>query len=139
MSGTRDSRGLRDLGLLVGRIVMVSLFLPAGVEKITGWPGIVHHLTFLHAPVPTLAGVVAIVCEVGVSTLIVLGIQVRPAALVMALFTLGTMFIAHRFWQMHGPAMAGAKLNFFKNLSITGGFILMAAAGSGRFALWPDD
>ncbi len=137
-SATHRSGGLRDLGLLVGRIVMVSLFLPAGIGKITGWPGIVHYLAYLHAPVPFLAGIVAIVCEVGVSTLIVLGIGVRLSALVMAAFTLGTMFIAHRFWDLHGAAMMAAKTNFFKNLSIVGGFLVMASAGSGRYALRPD-
>jgi putative oxidoreductase len=124
--------------LLVGRILIAALFLPAGIEKIIGWPGIVHYIAHDGGPVPLLAGIVAVVCEVLVTALVLLGLWVRPLALIMAVYTLGTALIAHRYWQIHGPASMGAEINFYKNLAIAGGLLALSAAGSGRLALRPD-
>ncbi|HUZ64798.1 MAG TPA: DoxX family protein [Acetobacteraceae bacterium] len=121
--------------LLVGRIMLVVVFLKAGLAKITGWPGVVHYLTTIHAPYPLLGGIVAIVCEVVVAALIVLGVRTRLCAFIMALYTAGTMVLVHHFWTMSGPAQGLNELNFFKNLGLMGGFVLLMGAGPGRFAL----
>ncbi len=125
----------RDAELLLGRILIAALFLPAGIEKIMGWPGIVHSIAHDGGPVPLLAGIVAVVCEVAVMALILIGVLVRPLALILAIYTIGTALIAHRYWAMHGPAAIGAQVNFYKNLAIAGGLLALSAAGSGRFAL----
>ena len=129
----------RDAELLLGRILIAALFLPAGVEKIIGWPGIVHYIAHDGGPVPLLAGIVAVICEVAVTALILLGVLVRPLALVLAVYTVGTALIAHRYWQLSGPAAIAAHINFYKNLAIAGGLLALSASGSGRFALRTDE
>lgn len=129
---------MRDAQLLLGRVLIASLFLPTGVEKIMGWPGIVHYIAANGAPFPWLGGLIAIFCEVVVTALILVGILVRPMAVVLALFSVGTALIAHRYWQMEGPAGMAAQINFFKNMAIGGGLLGLSAAGSGRFALRAD-
>jgi len=128
----------RDGELLLGRILIASLFVPAGIGKLLGWPGIVHYLASFGAPLPLLGGIIAVLCEVVVAGLILLGVAVRPLAIVLAIFTVGTALIAHRYWQMHPPAEIAAKINFYKNMAITGGLLALSTAGSGRFALRPD-
>ena len=53
------------------------------------------------------------------------------------MFTLGTALLGHRYWSLEGTARHQNELNFYKNLSIMGGLLLLAITGPGRFALMP--
>ena len=126
---------VNNLGLLVGRVLMVVLFIHAGIPKLLNFDQTEHMLTAMHAPLPPVAAAVAIVCELLVSFLIAIGFRSRALALVMVLYTAGTIYLAHRFW-LGPPALAAAsEENFFKNLSIIGGFLILAVAGPGRYAV----
>lgn len=124
-----------DALLLFGRLCLAALFLQAGYAKLIGWPGIVHVLERLHAPIPGLGGLVALVCELGGGALIALGWETRIASVLMIIFTAGATWLAHRFWLMHGHAAFEAEINFYKNLAIGGGFLLLIASGPGRFSV----
>jgi putative oxidoreductase len=52
------------------------------------------------------------------------------------LFVIVATGISHRFWDFaEAAARRAQESQFFKNLSIMGGFILLFAAGPGRFSL----
>ena len=53
----------------------------------------------------------------------------------MAFYTLATALIGHTFWAEEGAARYGDAINFYKNISIMGGFLLLYVAGPGRYAL----
>ena len=53
----------------------------------------------------------------------------------MIVFTIVASFIAHRFWELEGPARQMQQTQFFKNVAIIGGFFALWAAGAGRYAL----
>jgi putative oxidoreductase len=55
--------------------------------------------------------------------------------LLLALYTLGTAFIGHHYWTMTGTAQYANMINFYKNVSIMGGLLLLAATGPGRYSL----
>ncbi|ABQ29597.1 DoxX family protein [Acidiphilium multivorum] len=128
-------RGISDLGMLAGRLALALLYVQAGWSKVVHWPGIVHLLTHLDAPAPTLGAVIAVVCELGAGGLVMLGLRTRPAAIVLILFTIAANWLAHRFWLMQGQAAAAAEIQFFLDLAICGGLLLLASAGPGRFSL----
>ncbi|CAG4908325.1 unnamed protein product [Acidocella sp. C78] len=121
--------------MLAGRLAIALLFVQAGWSKLVHWPGIVHLLTHLDAPAPTLGGVIAVVCELGAGGLVMLGLRTRQAAIVLILFTIAANWLAHRFWLMHGRAAAAAEIQFFLDLAICGGLLLLASAGPGRYSL----
>jgi putative oxidoreductase len=75
------------------------------------------------------------VVEVPVALAIVLGAWTRPLALLVALYTLGTGLIGHHFWTMEGAARYGNAINFYKNISIIGGFLLLYVTGAGRYSV----
>jgi putative oxidoreductase len=50
-------------------------------------------------------------------------------------FTLGTALLGHRYWRLQGAARHENLLNFYKNVSIAGGLLLLAITGPGRYAL----
>ncbi|SDB49827.1 DoxX family protein [Belnapia rosea] len=126
-----------DLVLLIGRIALVLLFPISAYFKIIGWPGIVTTLTQQGAPLPFLGGVIAVAAEIILPLLIIIGFQTRWAAFGLILYTLGTSAIAHRFWEFTGGAQIGQIFSFFKNLSMCGGFLILAWTGPGRYAVQP--
>lgn len=126
---------LGDVTILLARILLVLLFLIFGVAKITGFGGTVTYMAHTGMPLPWLGAIIAILVEVFVSLALLLGIYTRPLALLMAVYTLATAFIGHPYWTMTGMAHFEAEINFFKNVSIAGGFLLLCVTGPGRFAV----
>ncbi|MCO5410409.1 MULTISPECIES: DoxX family protein [Ralstonia] len=125
----------RDELILLARILMMVLFVMSGWGKLTGFQGTVGYMTSTGAPLPMVAAAVAVVMEFGVGIALLIGLWTRPLALLMALFVLGTSFIAHSYWDMQGAMEAANKIQFYKNLSIMGGLFLLAATGPGRYAV----
>ncbi|GAB0117339.1 DoxX family protein [Acidisoma sp. 7E03] len=130
-----DGSRFRDEIILLARILLVLLFLIFGWGKITGFSGTVGYMAHSGLPLPWAAAIVAILVEVVVSLAILLGVWTGPLALVMAAYTLATAFIGHPYWTMSGMAAFEAEINFFKNVSIVGGFLLLFVTGPGRYAL----
>lgn len=134
MTGTGAAR-MQDEAVLVARILLVVIFLVFGWSKLTDYGGTAAYMAQLGAPVPTIAAVVAIVAEVLGGVAVALGFWTRPVALLLALYTLGTALIGHHFWTMEGAARYGNAINFYKNISIIGGFLLLYVTGAGRYSL----
>ncbi|MES2185254.1 MAG: DoxX family protein [Pseudomonadota bacterium] len=127
--------GAQNIAALVGRLLIASLFLPAGITKAMGFAGTVAYITSAGMPVPEVSAVAAILVEVGGSLALILGWQTRWAALVMGLFTLGASFFFHNFWAADQAHYMSQYLNFFKNLAITGGLLNIFAWGAGAFSI----
>lgn len=125
----------RDELILLARILMMVLFVMSGWGKLTGFQGTVGYMASTGAPMPMMAAAVAVVMEFGVGIALLIGLWTRPLAILMALFVLGTSFIAHSYWDMQGAMEAANKIQFYKNLSIMGGLFLLAAVGPGRYAV----
>ncbi|BCZ53565.1 DoxX family protein [Enterobacter hormaechei] len=130
-----DFGSSRSFLLLIARIAIVVLFIIFGYPKLTGFSGTVQYMTSLGAPMPMLAAIVAVVMEVPASILIVLGFFTRPLAVIFVFYTLGTAVIGHHYWDMTGDAVLPNMINFYKNVSIAGGFILLAITGPGAISL----
>ncbi|EKS6738931.1 DoxX family protein [Enterobacter ludwigii] len=125
----------RHLLLLIGRIALVVLFIIFGYPKLTGFSGTVQYMTSLDTPMPMLAAIIAVVMEVPAAILIVLGFFTRPVAVLFVFYTLGTAIIGHHYWDMTGDAVMPNMINFYKNISIAGAFILLAIVGPGALSL----
>lgn len=130
-----DFGSSRSFLLLIARIAIVVLFIIFGYPKLTGFSGTVQYMTSLGAPMPMLAAIVAVVMEVPAAILIVLGFFTRPVAVIFVFYTLGTAVIGHHYWDMTGDAVLPNMINFYKNVSIAGGFILLAITGPGAISL----
>ncbi|WP_414439968.1 DoxX family protein [Burkholderia sp. 22PA0106] len=127
--------GQKDGVLLVARVLMMVLFVMFGWQKLTGFSGTVAYMGSTGVPAPMLAAAVAVVMEFVAGVLIVLGFWTRPVALLLALYTLGTAFIGHHYWTMSGMEQYANMINFYKNVSIVGGLLVLAVAGPGRFSI----
>jgi putative oxidoreductase len=67
---------------------------------------------------------------------ILLGCRARIGAWLIAIFLLVVTPIMHNFWAIADPAMAQAQtVNFFKNISMLGGALLITQFGAGPWSL----
>ncbi|AMP36810.1 DoxX family protein [Ralstonia syzygii subsp. celebesensis] len=125
----------RDELILLGRVLMMLLFLISGWGKLTGFSATVGYMGTVGAPMPMLAAIIAVIMEFGVGIALLIGFWTRPLALLMALFVLGTALIAHTYWNVEGAMQTANMVQFYKNLGIMGGLILLSVTGAGKYAL----
>ena len=120
---------------LIGRLLLAYLFIPAGIGKLTGFAGTVGYITSKGLPMPEVAAGLAIVVELGVGLMLLVGFQTRWAALVLTLFTLAAGFFFHNYWAVPADQAMVQQLMFNKNLASAGGLLAFAAFGAGAFSL----
>jgi len=120
---------------LIGRALVAMLFLPAGVAKLLGFAGVTGYIASKGVPLPQAAAAIAILVEVGVISLLLVGWQTRWAALTVAIFTTVITFIFHPYWAVPAEAMTVQKLYFYKNFAIVGGLLLLCAFGPGGWSV----
>lgn len=125
----------KDEVLLVARILLVVLYVLFGWQKMVGFSGTIGYMTSVGVPLPAVAALVAVVVELVFGVLLLIGIYTRPLALLLAVYTLVTGFIGHPYWTLSGMDQYMAMINFYKNVSITGGFLLLALNGPGRYSI----
>lgn len=125
----------RDTLLLLGRLLLVAMFVVFGWEKLLGFAGTTAYMSSLGLPAPALATVVAIGMELVGGLIIAVGIWTRPVAFLLALYTLAAALIGHAFWKLTGEARLENAINFYKNVSMMGGFLLLCAAGPGKYSI----
>src|SRR5450432_2877085 len=113
----------RSLDFL-GRLLIAALFLLAGVHKFTDTQAILHHMDVQHVPEYFLPLVITLEICAGLALLI--GWQIRWAALALAGFCVATAVLFHMDF-----SQAVERTMFTKDLAIAGGLLVLA---SSRFA-----
>jgi putative oxidoreductase len=125
----------KDELILVARVLLMILFVIFGWSKLTNFSGTVGYMAAEGAPLPTISAIIAIVMEFFVGLALVIGFYTRPLALLLALYTLGTGLIGHHFWTMTDGDRAANMINFYKNVSIMGGLLLLCVTGPGKYSV----
>jgi putative oxidoreductase len=87
------------------------------------------------APLPSVAALVAMVIEFFGGIALILGVWTRPLAVLFAFFTLAAGLIGHRYWTMTGADHFMNMINFYKNISLMGGFFLLYVTGAGKYSI----
>jgi len=125
----------RDEQILLARVLLMGLFVIFGWDKLTNFSGTAAYMESMGLPLPTFAAFSALVMEFFVGISIVIGYYTRPLALLLALYTVITAFIGHRYWIMTDAARIETMINFYKNMSIAGGLLLLCILGPGKYSV----
>jgi putative oxidoreductase len=126
----------QDVAALVGRLLLASLFIPSGLGKLTGFSGTVGYIASKGLPLPEVGAAIAVAVELGVGILFAIGFKARWMALILAVFTLAAGILFHNYWALSDAAqIASNKINFWKNVAISGGFLMAFAFGPGRYSV----
>jgi len=121
--------------ILVARLFLATLFLIFGWRKLRDTSGTVSQMMQGGLPAPVLATAIAIFIELPVAFAVAVGVFTRPSAILLVLYTLGASLIGHRYWTITGADHLASLENFYKNLSITGGFLLLYITGAGKYSI----
>ena len=113
---------------LIGRVLMSLMFITSGWGKIAGYAATQGYME--SAGVPGILLPLVILLELGGGIAIALGLATRWIAIALALFTMAAAFLFHGNIadQMQG-------LLFWKNITIAGGFLILAAVGAGAYSV----
>jgi putative oxidoreductase len=117
-----------DLTALLGRILLVALFLIEASAKITGYAGAVTYMEKFG--VPGLLLPLTIAFELGAALLILVGWHTRLVAYALGGFCVMTALIFHA-----NLADMGQSLHFWKDFAIAGGLLQLAANGPGKLSI----
>jgi len=132
---TASTSSVNDAVALVGRILLAAIFIKSGFGKITGFEGTVGYIASKGLPLPQVGAILAIIVELGGGILLAIGFKARWAALAIAIFTLAAGIIFHNYWAVDAAQRMGQEINFWKNVSMTGGLLLAYAFGPGRLSV----
>lgn len=120
---------------LIGRLLMAWLFIPAGFGKIAGYSGSVAYAASAGLPLPEVGVAVGMAIELLGGIMLLVGFMTRPAALLLALFTLVASFFFHAYWSLPADQAMMQQLLFNKNMAIVGGLLAFAAFGPGSWSI----
>ena len=125
----------KDGLLLTGRLLLMVLFVKFGLGKILAFASTAEYMASTDLPAPSLMTIIAVLVEVGAGVAIAVGFFTRPLALLLVIYVLVAALIGHPYWNMSGQMEYDAMINFYKNISIAGGLLLLIAAGPGRYSI----
>ncbi|HKV53479.1 MAG TPA: DoxX family protein [Candidatus Binataceae bacterium] len=135
--------GLRDIGALVGRILLALIFVLSGFGKIMNLSGTAGYMA--HAGIPgalVYPGLLlSIAVELGCGLLVMLGLCARAAALIIFLWLIPVTLVFHvaghaaAVQQHNAMAALTQQIMYMKNLSMMGGMLVVASLGPGRLSL----
>ena len=132
-------KGTQDLGALIGRILLVVIFVMSGFQKLTGPGGAAGYMSGAGIPEALVKPglYLSIFAELICGLLIVIGFQTRLAALVIFLWFIPVTLIFHFLPSLHqtGEVAMTNMIMYLKNLSIMGGLLLVASMGPGAYSV----
>ncbi len=121
---------LSSAGLLVSRVLLSSIFLFAGGNKIFSFAATQGHMAAQGMKMTGLFLVLAILVEVGGGLSVLLGFFPRLGALALFLFLIPVTLVFHR--NVSDPAQLGHVMS---NVALMGGLMAIVAVGGGVFSI----
>jgi len=126
---------VQNAAALVGRILLAWLFIKSGFGKLTGFEATVGYIASKGLPLPQVGAAIAVLVELGAGLLLAIGFKARWSALVIGIFTIAAAVLFHDYWNADAASKMAQSINFWKNISITGGLLMVFAFGPGRYSV----
>ena len=125
----------QDALLLFARVLLALMFVRSGFAKLLDVGAFGASLADKGVPFAGALAVIGGCVEFFGGLAVLVGLQTRYAAALLAVFTILATLISHRYWEFSGAARPAQEVNFQKNICIIGGYLALVASGGGRFTL----
>lgn len=136
MEGDRLPANTEEAILLAGRLALGIIFVKSGFQKLFALGAFAASLANRGIPASGTWALIGATVEFVGGLMIITGFRTRAAALLMLMFLVAATGISHRFWDYTDAAMRRSQESqFFKNLSMFGGYLLLLAIGGGRYSV----
>lgn len=115
------------IALHVGRVLLASLFVLGGINKIINYDATALTMSDMGFPIVELLLPATITLELGAGLIVAVGKNgASVSAILLFAYTLVVNLIFHRFWDMSGDIAQLELSLFFKNISVSGGLLYLA-------------
>jgi putative oxidoreductase len=122
--------------LLTGRILIGLYFIIPAIGKIADFEGTSEYMGAHDVPMIPVLLVITIVIQISAGLALIVGFKAKLAAFLLAGLTLVISLYMHNFWAYEaGLEKAHEVQNFFKNMGIMAGLLIVAGIGSGPLSL----
>jgi putative oxidoreductase len=122
--------------LLLGRFLMGGYFILPAISKINNYTGTSAYMEQHNVPMVSVLLVVTIIVQFVAGAAIIVGFKGKMSAFILAGLTLVISLFMHNFWGMEdGLARSHELQNFFKNMGIMAGLLIVTGLGTGKFSL----
>ena len=119
---------MEKVSQFVARVFLGHIFLLAGVSKIGAYAGTQGYMESVGVPGMLLP--LVILLEVGGGLAIIAGWKTKWTAIAIAVFSVASAVIFHNNFGDQTQ-----MIMFMKNISIAGGFLLLAVHGAGAYSI----
>jgi putative oxidoreductase len=121
---------LKAFAILIGRILLIVIFLQSGIGKIGNFEGTARYMASQGMPFTNFFLVGAIFFELVGSITVIFGYFTRFGTFLLLIFLIPATLVFHTNF-----ADRMQMIQFMKNVSMFGGCLLLLAAGAGRFSV----
>lgn len=129
-NGPASSSGSQDAVALLGRLLLATLFILAGFNKIGAAEGMIGYIASVGLPFPEAIYYATVALEIVGGLMLAVGFKTRYSAAALGVFSIAAAVLFHNNF-----AEQAEMTNFLKNLSLAGGMFYVAAFGPGRFSI----
>jgi transmembrane protein len=113
--------------------LLTFIYWGSGIAKVTDFSMAQGEMAHFGLNPPAAFAIATIIVQLGGSLLVILGGRlVWLGAGALAVFTLLTIPIAHRFWELTGEAAFLEKMFVFEHITVVGGLIIVSIAAELR-------
>jgi putative oxidoreductase len=120
--------------LITGRVFFVSIFILTSLDQFSAQS--IAYAASKGVPLASVVVPFAGIIEIVGAISIIFGYRVRIGALLLIIFLIPVTFTFHQFWTIQDQmAKEMDMINFFKNISILGGALIITYFGAGELSL----
>ena len=127
---------INNLPLLSGRFLMGVYFILPGISKIVDFEGTSGYMANHGVPLVSLLLVITIILQLALGLFMIVGFQTKLTAFLLAGMVLVISIFMHNFWSMEdGINKTHETQNFFKNMGIMAGLLMISSLGGGQLSI----
>ena len=124
--------------LLLGRVVFSFFFIYSGFNHLTKLSMYSQYAGASGVPAPTLLTAISGLMLLAGGLSILLGVQARWGAVLIAVFLVTAAFTVHKFWGIADPMQAANQMaNFWKNIALAGACLMVFGLATMYPPRWP--
>jgi len=121
-----DSQKLNNIMYASGRVLLGIYFLLPGLGKIFTYSDNLILLASKAVPLSVISLPLTILIEIGLGLFLIFGKYVRVSSLILFALTILINIFIHDFWNLSGDIQAHEAQNFYKNMGVAAGLLILA-------------
>ena len=121
-----DNQKLNNLFYAIGRALLGIYFLLPGLGKIFTYSDNLILLASKGVPLSVISLPLTILIEIGLGLFLIFGKYVRVSSIILFSLTILINIYIHDFWNLSGDIQAHEAQNFYKNMGVAAGLLILA-------------